>query len=255
MNAVLALEMFLTAPLPAQTAQSSAASGKAGGAAATCPLSPAPNTLWSLAQCSHDLHSRPSCRVYDAKDEYVIIKDNALTKPDAYLIIPTEKVGGIEDPRIFESPFVAFWEYGWSRSQQYPGQPAARIGLAINSEYSRSQNQFHIHISCARPDVSEALEAKDIPMYPAHAVTLPLGPYGNTYEAVRVSGLSGANSPFKVIQDIPGVKGHMADQGIAVIGSQKANEYYVVDTHRGGSNPGHAEELLDQTCQMTAGGN
>jgi CDP-diacylglycerol pyrophosphatase len=103
--------------------------------------------------------------------------------------------------------------------------------------------------------VSEALEAKDIPMYPAHAVTLPLGPYGNTYEAVRVSGLSGANSPFKVIQDIPGVKGHMADQGIAVIGSQKANEYYVVDTHRGGSNPGHAEELLDQTCQMTAGGN
>jgi CDP-diacylglycerol pyrophosphatase len=150
---------------------------------------------------------------------------------------------------------VDFWEYGWFRSQQYPGQPAARIGLAINSEYSRSQNQFHIHISCVRPDVRQALESGDIPMYPAQAVTLHLGPYGNAYEAVKVSGLSGANSPFKVIQDIPGVRGHMADQSVAVLGSPKANEYYVVDTQRSGSNPGHAEELLDQTCQMTAGGN
>ena len=245
-----AFVLFLSAPLLAQTPQSSGAGGKAGHAAATCPLLPRPNALWSLAQCcSRDLASRPSCRVYDAKDEYVIIKDNAPTKPDAYLIIPTIKVTGIEDSRIFELPVVDFWAYGWSRSKQYPGQPAPRTGLAINSKYARSENQLHIHISCARADVSQTLESRDIPMYPAQDVTLPLGPHGRPYDAVKVTGLSGANSPFEVIQDIPGVKDSMPDESIAVIGSPKAGEYYVVNTRHHGSDRGDAEELLDETCQ------
>src|SRR5208337_3061932 len=106
-------------------------------------------------------------------------------------------------------------------SQKYPGQPASRTGLAINSKNGRSQNQLHIHISCVLPSVSEKLETAPVPVYPAPAVKVQLGAHNNTYMAVKVTGLAGQNSPFEVIQAMPGVKDHMADQSIAVIGSPK----------------------------------
>jgi CDP-diacylglycerol pyrophosphatase len=145
--AALALGLLLAEPLAAQTTTPTVTDRKT---AATCPLSPAPNTLWSLAQCcSHDLHSRrPSCRVYDAKDEYVIIKDNAPTKPDAYRIIPTVKVTGIEDPRILESPFVDFWEYSGSvrsnirasrrRASGWPSTPSTVAARTSSTSTSRA---------------------------------------------------------------------------------------------------------------------
>lgn len=126
--------------------------------------------------------------------------------------------------------------------------------MAINSKNGRSQNQLHIHISCVLPSVSEKLETTPIPLYPAPAVKLQLGAHNNTYMAVKVTGLAGQNSPFEVIQAMPGAKDHMADQSIAVIGSGKPNEYYVVNTTSNGANPGYAEELLDETCQSPSGG-
>lgn len=255
--AASALVCIVQAPLGAQTAQSAVAGNQAHDAPAACTISRGPNALWSLAQCcSKDLAGNSDCREYDAKDEYIILKDNAPTKPDAYLIIPTKRVTGIEDRRIFAWPFLDFWDYAWRQAQKYPGQPASRIGLAINSERGRTQNQLHIHISCVRPDVSKILEARDneIGVDPAKSVALELPPHNNTYRAVKVTGLTGDKSPFEVIQAIPGVKDHMAEQSIAVIGSQKGNEYYVLDTYYHGTDSGAAEELLDQNCRATGVG-
>ena len=254
--ATLAIACCFAVPLQAQTAPSAGTGKKGRHAAATCTLEPRPNTLWSLAQCcAKDLSGNSTCVLYDAKDEYVIVKDNAPEKPDAYLIIPTVPVTGIEDPKIFGLPFLDFWQDGWLRSQKYPGRPGSETALAINSKYGRSQNQLHIHISCVLPDVSKTLQSTDVPAYPAPPVKLHLGTHGNIYAAVKVTGLTGQNSPFNVVESFPGVKGHMAEQSIAVIGSLNPSEYYVVDTYRNGSNPGHAEELLDQTCRLANGGN
>jgi hypothetical protein len=41
----------------------------------------------------------------------------------------------------------------------------------------------------------------------------------------------------------------MKHHGIAVIGSRKRDEYYVLDTTEKNGDGGHAEELLDQTCE------
>ena len=67
-------------------------------------------------------------------------------------MIPVKSVTGVEDDRIFSSALVNLWEDAWFWSRKYPGQPESRTGLAINSKKGRSQNQLHIHISCALPE-------------------------------------------------------------------------------------------------------
>jgi CDP-diacylglycerol pyrophosphatase len=222
-----------------------------GRSAAACQLQPKPNTLLSLARCcATDLSSDPSCRDYNQADSFVIIKDNAPEKPRAYLILSSVPVTGIEDAKIFEKPFVNFWQYGWTEAQKYLKEPADDTALAINSKRGRSQNQLHIHISCVLGSVAQTLANIDnsIGSDPAQPFTIELGPHGNRYEVIKVKSLSGANSPFRLVYQFPGAKAHMADQSIAVIGSHAAGVYYVLDTYAHGSNRGAAEELLNQKC-------
>jgi CDP-diacylglycerol pyrophosphatase len=198
------------------------------------------------------LTSDVGCRVSDKKDGYVIIKDNSARKPRSYLIIPTSRVTGIEDGLVARPPVVDFWQYGWGQSRTYPGYPAADTGMAINSELGRTQNQLHIHISCVRPEVKTALEQAPIGFFPAPPVTLRLPPHDNFYRATKVTGLTGAQSPFLVFQADPQVRDRMGDQSIAVVGSQVAGQFFVLDTQARDGKPGHAEELLDQTCQSSS---
>ncbi len=67
-------------------------------------------------------------------------------------------------------------------------------------------------------------------------------------EVVKVISLTGASSPFNLVKAIPGARGYTADQSIAVVGSRTSGWYYVLDAFSHGSDSGHAEELLDETC-------
>jgi CDP-diacylglycerol pyrophosphatase len=236
-----------------QTSEAAETSDRAsvGRSAAACQLQPKPNTLLSLARCcATDLRSNSSCRDYDQADSFVIIKDNDPEKPRAYLILSSVPVTGIEDAKIFEKPFVNFWQYGWAEAQKYVKRPADDTALAINSKHGRSQNQLHIHISCVLGSVARALANTDhsIGSDPAHPFAIELGPHGNRYDVIKVKSLSDANSPFRLVHQFPGAKAHMADQSIAVIGSHAAGVYYVLDTYALGTNRGAAEELLNQKC-------
>ena len=237
--------------LRAQTSPAEAQSAPTGGVAAACVVAPRPNSLWSLAQCcARDLKSNPGCRYYNQADEFIILKDNSRKKPAAYLIIPTAKLTGIEDRQIFAPPFADFWAYGWQQAQTYVKKPAAETALAINSIVGRTQNQLHIHIACVRPDVAQALarnEAK-IGADPATALRLALGPDNHIYRVIRVPGLTAADSPYNLVAAMPGARADMADQSVAVIGSTTPGSYYVLETYAHGTNPGSAEELLDQSC-------
>ena len=220
-------------------------------------LTPTPkgseDVLWSLAiHCAEDLSSDSNCRSYtkDEKEQYVIVKDHDPNKPAAYLIIPLEPITGIEDDRIFSPSIIGLWESAWLWAEKYPGKSASQTALAINSIVGRSQNQLHIHISCVLPQVRETLAKTRIPTKASDAVALRLGPDHNVYWTVVVPDLR-TSSPFRVIQSMPHVdKNDMKDQSILVVGSQESNQYYVLDTTANRNNPGHAEELLDQTCAL-----
>jgi CDP-diacylglycerol pyrophosphatase len=235
------------APLavPAQTRASPRASPTA------CVVDLPPNSLWSLARCcAKDLSSDPHCRYYSNSDRFIVLRDNSRAKPNAYLIIPTIKVTGIEDRQIFAPPVADLWANGWQQAQIYLKKPAADTGLAINSGYGRSQGQLHIHISCVRRDVAQALAEHDreIGGDPAKSVAIPLGPENHIYRIIKVTSLT-AESPFDLAAAMSGAKADMAEQSIAVIGSKTPGVYYVLDTRHEGANPGAAEELLEQACR------
>lgn len=220
-------------------------------AAAACAVAPPPNSLWSLSQCcTENLHSDSDCRYYSKTRDFIILKDNSPAKPAAYLIIPTTKVTGIEDPRIFLPPVADFWAYGWQQAGIYLKKPAVETGLAINSEFGRTQNQLHIHISCVRQDVAQVLaeNAARIHDNPADPIALALGPHSNIYRAIEAASLT-AKSPFELVARMPGAAGDMKEHSIAVIGSTEPQVFYVLDTRHHGSNRGAAEELLDETCR------
>ena len=212
------------------------------------------NALWLLAQnCRESRGCYSACRKSSPADQYVVIKDFRWTKNHAYLIIPSVQIKGIESSEIFDPPFVNLWEYGWDVSKACPGQSAPHTGLAINSACARTEQQLHIHISCVRSDVQRCLEDKDrrgeISSQPKHPSRLPLGPWCTVYEVVKVRSLSDNDSPFKVVRHFPAVNDqNMADQSIAVVGSNQPENYYVLDTYRHGKNLGSAEELLNQSC-------
>jgi CDP-diacylglycerol pyrophosphatase len=224
----------------------------AAAAQPACVVARPPNSLWSLAQCcAKSLQSNRGCRYYSRTDDFIILKDNSPAKPDAYLIIPTTKVTGIEDPHIFAPPVANFWVYGWRQAQIYIKKPAIATGLAINSEFGRTQDQLHIHISCVRRDVVQTLAAngQKIGGDPGAPVALALGPQHNLYRAIKATSLV-ARSPFELAASMPGAANDMAMQSIAVIGAGTPGVYYVLDTTHHGANPGAAEELLDQSCQQ-----
>lgn len=249
--AAASLAFFACTPAGAQLSRPLPLSSAPGTAAMACVVAPRPDSLWSLAQCcAQNLKSDPDCRLYDQANEFIILKDNSPMKPDAYLIIPTVKMTGVDDKQIFVPPFVDFWADGWQQAQNYLKKPPAETALAINSVQGRTQNQLHIHISCVRADVAHALAENDakIGSDPATALPLALGPRGNTYRVIKVANLTASNSPYNLAAAMPGAKDDMADQSIAVIGSSTPGQYYVLDTYAHDANRGAAEELLEQTC-------
>jgi CDP-diacylglycerol pyrophosphatase len=228
-----------------------AQAGQPAASPVACVVARPPNSLWSLARCcAKDLSSDPYCRYYSKDGQFIILRDNSPAKPNAYLIIPTTKVTGIEDRQIFAPAVAGFWAYGWQQAQIHLKKPAAEMALAINSGYGRSQDQLHIHISCVRRDVAQALAENDAKIGgdPAKPVKIPLGPQNHIYRVIKVVSLA-AESPFDLAAAMSGAKGDMAEQSIAVIGSKTPGVYYVLDTHHQGANPGAAEELLEQACR------
>jgi CDP-diacylglycerol pyrophosphatase len=234
------LSSVLAIPAPAQPA----------APAAACVVAGPPNSLWSLARCcAKDLRSDRYCRYYSKNDHFIILRDNSPDKPNAYLIIPTTKVTGIEDRQIFAPPVADLWANGWQQAGIFLKKPAADTGLAINSVFGRSQSQLHIHISCVRRGVAQALAENDgeIGGDRAKPVEIPLGPQNHIYRVIKVMSLK-AESPFDLAAAMSGAKADMAAQSIAVVGSKTPGAYYVLSTHHEGSNPGAAEELLEQAC-------
>jgi CDP-diacylglycerol pyrophosphatase len=207
------------------------------------------DALLKLMQCcSRDLKSDRDCREYDAVNRYVIIKDDAPTKPQAYLLIPSIKVTGIDDKRIFAAPYVNLWANAWDQSERYPGWGERRIGMAINSAHARTQDQLHVHISCIDPKVAQVLDdhAKEPDGIKPYTVQLP--PANNNYDVTVVNDLTDGESPFWVAKKAAKTGERMADKSVAVVKAKEPGRYYILTTVYKDGKGGAAEELLDQTC-------
>jgi len=218
-----------------------------------------PDALWKIVggQCVPEERAmgRPGqCTSVNLPQHYAILKD--INGRSQHLLIPTERVTGIESPSVLEPEAPEYWADGWNERKVVEAslkQPLAgdQFGLEINSQYRRSQQQLHIHMDCMRTDISDALAAyRHVAPGQWRWDTLD----GVRYRIMRVTSLTHDNNPFHIVaRDHPDSQ-TMATQTILVTGagpSADQDGWLVVNSGMdvdGGT--GTAEGLLDHACRL-----
>jgi CDP-diacylglycerol pyrophosphatase len=221
-----------------------------------------PNALWTIVngQCVPDqlANDNPApCALVDlAGGESrgsAVLKD--LVGPTQFLLIPTERIGGIESPQILAADAPNYFADAW-RARTFVEQRAGRelprdwLSLAINSADARSQDQLHIHVDCVRDDVRQALlaHADDIG---TTWQPFPVALAGQQYRAMEVRGeeLAAAN-PFRLLADGLPAGDTMGAQSLVVVGSDGADGrpgFVLLAGRADAASPGsgHGEDLQD----------
>jgi CDP-diacylglycerol pyrophosphatase len=199
------------------------------------------------------------CARVDPKAGWALLKDNSPGKPQQYLLIPTARVTGIEDPAVLAPDAPDWFADAWAARDlvaQRLGRPLDRswMMLAINSPTARSQMQLHIHVGCVRPDVRAELAAR---------AGMPPGTWSapdfldgeHPYRVMRILGRALAHpTPFQLLAELPTARADMGGYSLAVLGARFGTEpgFYLLATaanpERG--NPAGAEELMAPACNI-----
>lgn len=153
-----------------------------------------------------------------------------------YLLIPTRRVSGIEDPALLEPAAAAYLPDAWRARRWMDAAnrapvPREDVALALNSSWSRSQDQLHVHISCVRADLRARLQALDVGLG-ERWIELPGGWQGHPYIVRRLAGdaLADADLLREVGRLHPG---DMGRQALAVVGSRHEGRpaFWLLETH------------------------
>ena len=222
------------------------------------------DALWKIVHqgCVPDQqqHNSPKpCVLVDlAQGEdagYAVLKDR--NGPYQYLLIPTGKVSGVEDPLATAANAPHWWAEAWDARQfviKAAGRslPRQELSLAINSYYGRSQNQLHIHIDCLKPAVRDALKAH-LGQIGEHWALLDVPLDGRRYQAMRLSGerLQTDNPLALALQAAHGSS--PARQTLLIAGAtfdDGSPGFILLEDHADllSLDPGHAEALQDHAC-------
>jgi CDP-diacylglycerol pyrophosphatase len=221
----------------------------------------ASDALWHVVHglCVADskLAGAPApCTKVDLGQGYAIIGD--LQHPTQVLLVPTVRITGIEDPKLIEAGAPNYWALAWENRnlvERRVGRslPRADVGLVVNSAYSRTQNQLHIHLDCLRTDVAQSVAAHRSWIGETWR-PLDVDLAGRRYWARWLPGadLSGKD-PFKLLAELPSARADMGRQTLVMVGavSPKGEAGFILLNHSADSALGDralGEELLDHSC-------
>ena len=220
-----------------------------------------PNALWTIVhdQCMPDQQASgnpaPCSEVNIGAGEqrgYAVLKD--LVGATQFLLIPTERIPGIESPTLLEPDAANYFAAAWDarsfvNTKAGVDIPRDWMSLAVNSAVARSQNQLHIHIDCVRADIRDTLSRRIADVGPDWA-PFPEPLRGHPYRAMLVEGdtLDAAN-PVQLLAK------RADDMGLETLVAVGA---YLPDGQPGfvllasradlaAGNPGAGEELQDHT--------
>jgi CDP-diacylglycerol pyrophosphatase len=196
---------------------------------------------------------------------FAILKDR---DPHIYhfLTSATKAITGIEDPQVTFSTSAAlvntsyspnYWTDAWlwlnaTVNVVYKGNHKGvilrpdQMGLAINSQKGRTQNQLHIHMACLDKSVQTVLAKAQPPITTTWSAPIILK-NNHSYHVILLANTS--VNPFLLVKTVPGYK--PTDPGsetLALTAKPGTTQYYLMEDFTHGSDPGHAEELLDEAC-------
>jgi len=229
------------------------------------PLAAAPDrhALWRVVQaCVADskLTGAPfPCLGVDlsgGKDRGTVVLRPPFGRPDL-ILSPARKVAGVEDPWLQSPDAPNYFEAALSARSFLKGpdgQPPQMgdIALAVNSAFSRSQDQLHIHVGCLAPVAKRAVVAL--------APGLPVGEWarlggvvpGSPTWGYRIGAadLAGVD-PFRLAAEGPAGNGRgLARLMIAVAGVRIGDDDDLVILAAPGAFA--AESIVDASCSESS---
>jgi CDP-diacylglycerol pyrophosphatase len=218
-----------------------------------------PNALWhvvhGLCVTNAKASGRPQpCVEVNLRDGYAVVKN--FHGATHYLLVPTDRLIGIESPALQRAGRVNYWQAAWAARRYLEpvgGRPLQRedIGMAVNSAYARTQDQLHIHIDCVRTDVRRSLLKHQSEIGP-HWSALSVGLPHRRYKALWLDGADlGANDPFKMLASDPEARADMAGETLVVIPAKRPDGspgFVVLSDHVHGADNAAGESLLDHRC-------
>ena len=214
-----------------------------------------PDALWKIVHghCVPDAdNGDPApCALVTAND--AVLKDiNGATQ---FLLIPTARVTGIEDPAVLAPGAPNYFADAWSARRFVEAKaghalPRDAVALAINPPGARSQGQLHIHVDCIRPGIRNALRA--LPIGTGWApLPAPLGE--QRYAAMRWQGDALDRNPFDALAgDLPGARAAMGQYTLVLAGTKDG--FILLAGRIGQDGNGHGEDLQDHGCALAAHG-
>jgi len=228
-----------------------------------------PSALWRIVdgtcvpheQAAHDPTPCTSVNLSHGTEKgFVVLKD--INGASQFLLIPTARIGGIEDPAILAPTATNYWDAAWQarhyvESRLHTNLPRDGFALVINSMAARSQDQLHIHIDCIRPDVRAALSA-NLNRIGSGWTAFPAALAGNgNYRAIRISqqSLDGVD-PFRLLADgDPRARRDMGMHTLILVGETFADGtdgFVLLDDHADLATGDRAsgELLQDHACAL-----
>ena len=177
-----------------------------------------------------------------------------------FLAIPTRRVTGIEDPLVLAPDAPDYFAFAWAGRSALEARlnralPREAVGVSINSQFSRSQDQLHLHVDCMDKDVAVALAGyQDALDEQWRMMTVSLK--GRRYWARRLDSadLSDA-APFRLLADgLEGARDHMGLETLIAVGATFGGKpgFILLADHAEMEGGGHAEDLQDHSCAIAA---
>jgi CDP-diacylglycerol pyrophosphatase len=196
----------------------------------------------------------PPC--LEVKGATAVIKDrNGVAQ---LLAIPVARVTGIEDPALLRADAPPYFADAW-RAHTLMGAylkatPARQdVGIAINSKYTRSQDQLHLHVDCLKREVIAAL-ADYAPHLDGQWRPMTVALAGRKYWGRRVDSadLAGVD-PLRLLGDeMAKAKDDMGAWSLAALPVDFAGRpgFALLADHAELAAGGHAEDLQDHDCAV-----
>ena len=199
-------------------------------------------------------HGNPApCAEVNREQGYVTLKDR--NGPLQYLLMPIEKITGMESPIILAPTTPNLFADAWQQRNllaQKHGAPIAdsALSLAINAQYGRTQNQLHIHISCLRTDVRQQLDDLT-PALNEHWQSATLRKHRYLVRTLSSAELAQQSAFTRLANEVPYARTEMGKYGLALAALPDGRlALLALERNWLKLNRGSAEELQDHKCQI-----
>ena len=184
---------------------------------------------------------------------YAILQDPA--GGAHYLLVPTQTMTGLESSELLDRDAPNYFAEAWRAHDLLAKAightvPRTDIGLVVNTERTRTYDQFHIHIACLRQDAADGLRAASSKITDTWA---PVNVGATTFQAMRIASdsLDGTNLYESLAALRPGVAQRLRDYTLIAVGAQfVSGPGFILLTGTGPTG----EILLDSTCEAAGGG-